>query len=84
MIAHAPVTPVVIPIFHTGMAQLIPLNPFTRKILHAVPRVGNTVTARAGSAIRCVLGVVYVGVFISVVVFGCAFVCTRGCTKYCS
>ncbi|CAM9402857.1 unnamed protein product [Scytosiphon promiscuus] len=42
MIAHAPVTPVVIPIFHTGMAQLIPLNPFTRKILHAVPRVGNT------------------------------------------
>ncbi|CAN0355969.1 unnamed protein product [Pylaiella littoralis] len=52
MIAHSPVTPVVIPLFHTGMGSLIPINPFTRKILHAVPRTGNTVTARAGGAIR--------------------------------
>lgn len=52
MIAHAPVTPVVIPLFHTGMAELIPINPFTRKILHAIPNVGNTVTARAGAEIR--------------------------------
>lgn len=51
MIAHAPVTPVVIPLFHTGMADVMPLNPFTRKILHAFPRQGKTVTARAGPAI---------------------------------
>lgn len=54
MIAHAPVTPVVIPLFHTGMAELIPINPFTRKILHAVPRTGNTVTARVGDEIRLI------------------------------
>lgn len=52
MIAHAPVIPVVIPLFHTGMAELIPINPFTRKILSAVPGMGNTVTARVGSEIR--------------------------------
>ncbi|CAN0559444.1 unnamed protein product, partial [Ectocarpus sp. 12 AP-2014] len=51
MIAHAPVTPVVIPLFHTGMANLVPINPLTRKILHALPRMGHTVTARAGRAI---------------------------------
>ena len=51
MIAHAPVTPVVIPFFHTGMANVVPINPFTRKILHAVPRSGQKVTARAGAAI---------------------------------
>ncbi|CAM9570618.1 unnamed protein product [Ectocarpus sp. 4 AP-2014] len=51
MIAHAPVTPVVIPLFHTGMANLVPINPLTRKILHALPRTGHTVTARAGRAI---------------------------------
>lgn len=54
IIAHAPVTPVVIPLFHTGMAHLIPINPLTRKILHAVPRTGNTVTARTGGVIRSV------------------------------
>lgn len=52
MIAHAPVAPVVIPLYHTGMASVVPVNPFTRKILHVVPRVGHTVTARAGAAIR--------------------------------
>lgn len=52
MIAHAPVTPVVIPLFHTGMANVVPINPITRKILHVVPRTGQTVTARAGAAIR--------------------------------
>lgn len=51
MIAHAPVTPLVIPLFHTGMADIMPLNPFTKKILHAFPRQGKTVTARAGPAI---------------------------------
>lgn len=51
MIAHAPVTPVVIPFFHTGMANVVPINPFTRKIMHVVPRTGETVTARAGAAI---------------------------------
>lgn len=54
MIAHAPVTPIVIPLFHTGMAELIPINPFTRKILRAVPGMGNTVTARVGAEIRYV------------------------------
>ncbi|CAM9633722.1 unnamed protein product [Ascophyllum nodosum] len=51
MIAHAPVRPLVIPVFHTGMANVMPLNPLTRKILHTLPRHGNTVTARAGPAI---------------------------------
>ena len=40
-----------IPVFHTGMANVMPLNPLTRKILHTLPRHGNTVTARAGPAI---------------------------------
>lgn len=30
----------------------MPLNPFTRKILNAIPRTGHTVTARAGGAIK--------------------------------
>lgn len=51
MIAHAPVTPVVIPFFHTGMANVVPINPFTRKIMRMMPRTGETVTARAGAAI---------------------------------
>lgn len=52
MIAHAPVAPVVIPIYHTGMAELMPLNPYTRKIMNPMPRIGKTVTARAGKAIQ--------------------------------
>lgn len=44
--------PLVIPIFHTGMANVIPLNPFTRKMIHPIPRTGKTVTARAGAAIH--------------------------------
>ena len=51
MIAHAPVTPVVIPFFHTGMANVVPINPFTRKIMRMMPMIGETVTARAGAAI---------------------------------
>lgn len=52
LIAHSAVPPVVIPIFHTGMAHVVPLHPFTRKILHAIPRTGNKVTARVGRAIE--------------------------------
>lgn len=51
MIAHAPVTPMVIPFFHTGMANVVPINPFTRKIMRTMPMIGETVTARAGAAI---------------------------------
>lgn len=52
MIAHAPIPPIVIPIFHTGMSNLMPIDPFTRKILHPVPRSGHTVTARVGPTLQ--------------------------------
>ena len=91
MIAHAPVTPVVIPLFHTGMAELIPINPFTRKILRAVPGMGNTVTARVGAEIRCgsvvfssclfVFCVLSVKSAVVVVVgaLSCVFMCVSAC-----
>lgn len=51
LIAHSAVPPVVIPIFHTGMASVVPIHPLTRKILHTIPRSGHRVTARVGPAV---------------------------------
>jgi monolysocardiolipin acyltransferase len=32
LIAHAPVTPVVIPLYHTGMQSVVPLHPISHKV----------------------------------------------------
>jgi len=51
LIAHSPVRPIVVPIFHTGMQNLMPLDPITRKSIHFWPRIGNVITARCGPRI---------------------------------
>ncbi|CAM9198930.1 unnamed protein product [Choristocarpus tenellus] len=51
LIAHSSSPPTVIPIFHTGMSNVVPLHPSTRKIIHTVPRAGHCITARVGPAL---------------------------------
>lgn len=48
LIAHAPVRPEIIPIFHTGMQNVVPENPITRDVLKALPSTGHQITLRAG------------------------------------
>lgn len=53
LIAHAPVTPVVIPFFHIGMETVIPQNQETRLTQGLpIPRPGHNVTLRFGQQIH--------------------------------
>lgn len=53
LIAHAPVTPIVIPFFHIGMETVIPQNQETRLTQGLpIPRPGHNVTLRFGQQIH--------------------------------
>ena len=53
LIAHAPITPIVIPFFHMGMEKVIPQNQKTRLTEGLpIPRPGHNVTLRFGTQIH--------------------------------
>ena len=52
LIAHSPHRPVVIPIFHTGMEHVTPIDPATRKMKWPFPIPGHHVTVRVGDELN--------------------------------
>ncbi|CAM9263716.1 unnamed protein product, partial [Phaeothamnion confervicola] len=52
LIAHAPVTPVVVPFFHTGMQEVVPEHPVTKDVLNTAPGCGKDITVRVGRPVE--------------------------------
>jgi hypothetical protein len=50
LIAHAPIAPIVIPFYHSGMEHVMPQNEvgFIRKLKYKLPRIGHDVSVRVG------------------------------------
>lgn len=51
LIAHSPVMPVIVPMHHTGMQDIIPEHPVTRDVLLGAPMTGHLVSIRVGAPI---------------------------------
>ena len=48
IVADAPVSPTIVPFYHTGMADVQPQSVRTERLLSPWPGRGNTITVRAG------------------------------------
>ena len=51
LIAHSPVSPVIIPFHHMGMEHVMPQNPLTRKTITLVPNINAKVFIKFGGKI---------------------------------
>jgi len=49
IVADAPAAPTIVPVYHTGLADVQPLNMVTEKLASWVPRAGNRITIAVGA-----------------------------------